>query len=98
MPLNDFLCNACGHKFEARRAVGARAPRCPKCKAATKKQFTAVPIMFGGSGWHSTDYDKVGPKVNGAPKASKKSDSDRTESAKPDSPKAKPAAPAGDED
>jgi len=92
MPLNDFICNACGHEFEAHRAVKARPPRCPKCKGTTKKQFTAVPIMFGGSGWHSTDYDKVGPKANSVPKASKNSDSDKSESAKSAKPK------SGDED
>ena len=90
MPLNDFICNACGHAFEAHRAVGARPPRCPRCKGTTKKQFTAVPVMFRGSGWHSTDYGKLGPKANGTPKSRK--------SKKPDSPSVKPPAPAGDED
>ena len=33
MPLHDFKCPACGHRFEELVKVGA-SPACPKCGAA----------------------------------------------------------------
>lgn len=62
MPLYDYECSRCGHQFEARRALGARPPRCPKCRGGTKKRFSPVPVVFRGTGWHSTDYGPYGPK------------------------------------
>lgn len=41
---------------------GARAPRCPECGAATKRQISAPAIHFKGSGWYVTDYARKGKK------------------------------------
>jgi putative FmdB family regulatory protein len=41
MPLYDFLCTACGNKFEE-LAFGDEKPVCPKCaSAATERQISA---------------------------------------------------------
>ena len=38
MPMFDFVCTACGNKFED-LVFGDESPACPKCGAATEKQM-----------------------------------------------------------
>ena len=38
MPMFDFVCTACGNKFEE-LVFGDESPACPKCGAAAEKQM-----------------------------------------------------------
>lgn len=43
MPLYDFRCRACGHKFEALvRAQDGPPSECPKCQAADLERLMSV--------------------------------------------------------
>lgn len=59
MPLYDYECESCSHKFELRRSFseGASA-KCPRCHCTAQRLFTPVPILFKGSGFYVTDYRK----------------------------------------
>ena len=59
MPLYDYECLACGHRFEVRQRVSevGNAP-CPTCASDSRRVFHSVPILFKGSGFYSTDHRK----------------------------------------
>ncbi len=53
MPLFEYQCKTCGHRFEA-LVIGARQPQCPRCESADlEKQFSTFgcgPSSGGYSG------------------------------------------------
>jgi putative FmdB family regulatory protein len=59
MPVYDYECGKCAHKFEMRRSLseGASAT-CPKCHSEAERVFAPVPIVFKGAGFYVTDYRK----------------------------------------
>jgi putative FmdB family regulatory protein len=73
MPLYDYECGKCAHKFEMRRSYseGAKA-QCPSCQSEADRVFVPVPILFKGSGFYVTDYRKE--KAPAEEKASVKTD------------------------
>ncbi len=59
MPTYDYVCDACGHKFELFQSFKDNAERkCPKCKKLKLRRLfgTGAAIMFKGSGFYQTDY------------------------------------------
>lgn len=50
MPTYEYICGACGQRFEARCAISERdrVQRCPHCGAeAGRRQFTACAVRGG---------------------------------------------------
>ena len=73
MPLYEYLCVRCKHKFERIDKFTARKTRkCPKCGDKAQRQLAAPAIQFKGAGWYVTDY---GGKSSPDPKADKSSSS-----------------------
>jgi len=59
MPLYDYECGTCSHKFEMHRSFSEGASAiCPRCQGTARRVFTPVPIVFKGSGFYVTDYRK----------------------------------------
>lgn len=59
MPLYEYQCDACGHRFEAiQRFADAPLETCPKCGGRVRKLQSAPAFQFKGSGWYVTDYAK----------------------------------------
>jgi len=59
VPLYEYACANCGHRFEVRqRVVDEPISVCPKCGGPTRRVFHPVGIIFKGSGWYSTDSRK----------------------------------------
>jgi len=59
MPTYDYVCDACGHEFEAFESIKADPQRtCPSCRAETlrRKIGAGAAILFKGSGFYQTDY------------------------------------------
>ncbi|MBL8892601.1 MAG: zinc ribbon domain-containing protein [Planctomycetaceae bacterium] len=79
MPTYDYLCDACGHKFEEFQNI--TAPMLTKCPACKKKKLrrlfgTGAAVVFKGSGFYQTDYRSEGYK--------KAKENDSSESGKTD--------------
>lgn len=59
MPLYEYQCETCGHRFEAiQKFSDAPLEICPKCGAAVRKLQSAPAFQFKGAGWYVTDYAK----------------------------------------
>ena len=57
MPLYEYKCVKCGHRFEKIESVSAsETKKCPKCGARAERMASAPAIQFKGSGWYVTDY------------------------------------------
>ena len=53
MPLYDYVCEACRHRFEVIHGVHDHGPTtCPNCgKGPVRKAITTAAIHYKGSGW-----------------------------------------------
>src|ERR1700735_4804537 len=59
MPTYDYLCDACGHKFEHFQSISDKLlKKCPKCKKSKLRRLfgTGAAVVFKGSGFYKTDY------------------------------------------
>jgi putative FmdB family regulatory protein len=102
MPLYEYECDACGHRFERiQKFADAPVERCPKCDGDVRKLLSSPAIQFKGSGWYITDYAKKAGGSDGAKPVdgdkSDKKDKKTEKSEKSESAAEKPAAkPASD--
>jgi putative FmdB family regulatory protein len=62
MPLYEYECAACGHRFERiQKFSDLPVEICPNCGEAKVQKLVSSPaIQFKGSGWYITDYAKKG--------------------------------------
>src|SRR5476651_2108307 len=59
MPLYEYACDACGHKFEKiQKFSDPIEDTCPTCGGHVHKLFSSPAIQFKGSGFYITDYPK----------------------------------------
>lgn len=59
MPLYEYLCDGCSHRFERiRRFSDPPVEACPRCGGQVHKVQSAPAFQFKGSGWYITDYAK----------------------------------------
>jgi len=57
MPLYEYECGACGHRFEViQKFSDSPIERCPLCAEPVHKLLSAPAIQFKGTGWYVTDY------------------------------------------
>jgi putative FmdB family regulatory protein len=74
MPLYEYECDACGHRFEKiQKFSDPLENTCPKCGGSVHKLMSSPAIQFKGSGFYITDYPKgdkgTAPKSDGGKKA-----------------------------
>jgi len=61
MPLYEYLCKKCGHRFEEiRKFSDEHLRKCPECGGVLEQVISAPAVQFKGSGWYVTDYAKKG--------------------------------------
>jgi putative FmdB family regulatory protein len=70
MPLYEYECDACGHRFEKiQKFSDPLEDTCPKCGGHVHKLMSSPAIQFKGSGFYITDYPKgdkgTAPKSDG---------------------------------
>jgi putative FmdB family regulatory protein len=60
MPLYEYLCDACGHRFEKiQKFSDPLIEECPNCGEKQVHKLVSSPaIQFKGTGWYITDYAK----------------------------------------
>lgn len=96
MPLYEYECEACGHRFERiQKFSDSPLEECPACgKKKLYKLVSSPAIKFKGSGFYINDYAKKG--TAGAEKSpSKNEKASPADSSKPaGAPSSTDAAPA----
>ena len=56
MPTYQYACTNCGHQLEAVQSFSdAPLTECPACQGKLRKLFSAVGVVFKGSGFYRTD-------------------------------------------
>jgi putative FmdB family regulatory protein len=60
MPLYEYQCEACSHRFEKiQKYSDPLVEDCPNCGAKSVHKLVSSPaIQFKGTGWYITDYAK----------------------------------------
>ncbi|MFF5786298.1 FmdB family zinc ribbon protein [Streptomyces sp. NPDC012693] len=87
MPTYQYQCTECGEGLEAvQKFTDDALTECPQCKGRLKKVFSAVGIVFKGSGFYRND--SRGSSSSSSPAASKST----TPAATSSTSDAKPAA------
>ena len=67
MPLYEYECTACGHRFERiQKFSDAPIETCPVCGGAVQKLVSSPAFQFKGSGWYVTDYARKGSGGSGS--------------------------------
>ena len=66
MPIYEYVCKHCGHRFERfQRMTDASIQTCPQCAGAVSRVIQPVGVIFKGSGFYVTDHAR-GSNGNGA--------------------------------
>jgi len=67
MPLYEYACDACGHRFEIIQKFSDGPPdACPKCGKGPLQRLQSSPaFQFKGTGWYVTDYAGKGKDSSG---------------------------------
>jgi putative FmdB family regulatory protein len=94
VPLYEYQCKKCKHKFEKIQKFSDRPiKKCPECGSPVVKIQHAPNVQFKGSGWYVTDYGGKSDKSKSdgsSEKGTEKGGSDKKETtAKEDGSKAK---------
>src|SRR5215467_4039039 len=59
MPLYEYQCKKCHHRFERiQKFSDPHVKKCPECGGAVEQVISAPAVQFKGSGWYVTDYAK----------------------------------------
>jgi putative FmdB family regulatory protein len=94
MPLYEYQCEACAHRFEViQKFSDPPIETCPRCGGAVRKLLSSPAIQFKGSGWYITDYAKKDSSASTAASSDSKSEA-KTETkteTKTDTTSSKPA-------
>ena len=89
MPLYEYKCKKCGHRFEKiQKFSDPPLKKCPDCGGAVEQLLSAPAVQFKGSGWYVTDYAKKGGAAStssdsGSDKPEKPEKTEKKEEAKP---------------
>jgi putative FmdB family regulatory protein len=80
VPRYDYRCVACSHEFELTQTFKeAGSGACPQCAGRGQRVYHAVPVIYKGSGFYTTDYGRPKPPAeNGGKESSKESKSTET--------------------
>ena len=73
MPLYEYQCKKCKHRFEKiQKFSDPEVKKCPECGGPVEKLLSARAVQFKGSGWYVTDYARKGSSDSSASSDSSK--------------------------
>jgi putative FmdB family regulatory protein len=83
VPLYEYQCKKCKHKFEKiQKFSDPPIRKCPECGGPVEKLLHAPAVQFKGTGWYVTDYGGKDKSEKSKPEAgSDKGGSEKKESA-----------------
>lgn len=88
MPLYEYECEKCAHRFERiQKFSDPPVDLCPSCGGAVRKLLSSPAIQFKGAGWYITDYARKGSGGDSAKGETSTGDSTTPGSSKPESAK-----------
>jgi putative FmdB family regulatory protein len=88
MPLYEYQCKKCGHRFEKIQKFSDRLiKKCPECGGPVEQLLSAPAVQFKGSGWYVTDYAKKSHAPANSGKEAKKEDKQKPEVVSKEAPK-----------
>jgi putative FmdB family regulatory protein len=80
VPLHEYKCKKCKHKFEKIQKFSDRPLRkCPECGGPVEQLLHAPAVQFKGTGWYVTDY--AGKKTDAQAVAASDGSSEKAEKA-----------------
>jgi putative FmdB family regulatory protein len=64
MPIYEFECGSCGHRFDRLQKLSDTDPVvCPACDAPHLRRMVSAPsFRLAGGGWYETDFKKDGDR------------------------------------
>ncbi|WP_426662900.1 FmdB family zinc ribbon protein [Rhodanobacter aciditrophus] len=64
MPIYEFECSQCGHRFDRLQKLSDADPvDCPECGAPrVRRRVSAPSFRLAGGGWYETDFKKDGDR------------------------------------
>ena len=66
MPLYEYECGTCGHRFEAiQKFSDPLVDTCPTCGSPVHKLMSSPAFHLKGTGWYATDYGKKDSSAGG---------------------------------
>jgi putative FmdB family regulatory protein len=81
LPRYDYQCTSCGLEFELIQSFQeAGSGVCPKCSGTGRRVYHAVPVIYKGSGFYTTDYGRPKTRVENNGKENKDSKEDKVAS------------------
>ena len=61
MPIYEYECSNCNHRFELKQGFDAEPTEsCPACGGLSRRKFHAPTVIYKGSGFYTTDYARKG--------------------------------------
>lgn len=74
MPRYDYKCTSCEQEFELVQSFSeAGSGVCPLCSGQGQRVYHAVPVIYKGSGFYTTDYGRPKPPSENGSKETKDS-------------------------
>jgi putative FmdB family regulatory protein len=97
VPLYEYQCKKCGHRFERiRKFSDPPVKKCPECGGAVQQLLSRSAVHFKGSGWYVSDYARKGKTDSasgeGAEPSAGKQEEKAEKAPKAEKPEAKPKA------
>jgi putative FmdB family regulatory protein len=72
LPRYDYQCTSCGYEFELTQSFkDTGSGTCPNCEGMGRRVFHAVPVIYKGSGFYTTDYGRPKTPVENGSKETK---------------------------
>jgi putative FmdB family regulatory protein len=87
MPIYEYECTKCHHRFERiQKFSDPHVKSCPNCAGKVEMVISPSNVQFKGSGWYVTDYAKKSGSGSSSSNGSSEKSEKKTES-KPESKK-----------
>lgn len=97
MPLYEYQCQACGHRYERiQKFSDPIEDVCPSCGGKVEKLVSSPAIQFKGSGWYITDYAKKSSSDGSSGKSSSENSGKSSSEKKIDGSSATTSSSSGD--